>query len=146
MHYLAPLQRHISEQHFERKRNHVQTSKRKMCKTAVVGKLIILCLESENDYHRKCTSFYEHVVQVLHQRSKLYYVSVPNRHQRTRSGSRSRSSSIDEEVDVLPITKSTDEILSAIREHQVVIISGETGSGKSTQIPKMLLKNGYIYY
>ena len=48
-------------------------------------------------------------------------------------------------MDVLPITKSTDEILSAIRDHQVVIISGETGSGKSTQIPKMLLKNGYIY-
>lgn len=115
-----------------------------MYKTAVVGKLIILCLESENDHHRKCVSFYEHVVQVLQQRSKLYYVRVPNRHQRTRSSSRSRSSSIDEEVDDLPITKSTDEILSAIREHQVVIISGETGSGKSTQIPKMLLKNGYI--
>ena len=42
----------------------------------------------------------------------------------------------------LPITARKDEIVRAIEENQVVIISGETGSGKSTQIPKMCLEAG----
>ncbi len=42
----------------------------------------------------------------------------------------------------LPITLKKDEIIYAIRDNQVVIISGETGSGKSTQIPKMCLDAG----
>ena len=42
----------------------------------------------------------------------------------------------------LPITGRADEIAQLIREHQVVVVSGETGSGKSTQLPKLLLKMG----
>lgn len=42
----------------------------------------------------------------------------------------------------LPITARKNEIVSAIRENQVVIIAGETGSGKTTQIPKMCLDAG----
>ena len=42
----------------------------------------------------------------------------------------------------LPITAKKDEIAQAIREHQVVVICGETGSGKSTQIPKICLEIG----
>jgi ATP-dependent helicase HrpA len=42
----------------------------------------------------------------------------------------------------LPITERKDEIVSAIRDHQVVVIAGETGSGKTTQIPKMCLEAG----
>ena len=42
----------------------------------------------------------------------------------------------------LPITAWREEILDAIREHQVVIVAGETGSGKSTQIPKFCLELG----
>ncbi|MBG7603307.1 MAG: ATP-dependent RNA helicase HrpA, partial [Actinobacteria bacterium] len=44
--------------------------------------------------------------------------------------------------DTLPITERHDELLAAIREHQVVIVAGETGSGKSTQIPKLCLEAG----
>ena len=33
--------------------------------------------------------------------------------------------------------------MEAIRDHQVVVIAGATGSGKTTQIPKMLLELGY---
>ena len=40
----------------------------------------------------------------------------------------------------LPITGRREEIVRAIRDNQVVILSGETGSGKSTQIPKMCLQ------
>jgi len=42
----------------------------------------------------------------------------------------------------LPITSRKDEIVAAIRAHQVVVIAGETGSGKTTQIPKMCLEAG----
>ena len=44
--------------------------------------------------------------------------------------------------DVLPITKKKDEIIEAIKNHQVVVITGETGSGKTTQIPKMCIEAG----
>src|SRR5438093_1811789 len=42
----------------------------------------------------------------------------------------------------LPISVRKDEIVAAIRDHQVVVIAGETGSGKTTQIPKMCLEAG----
>ena len=42
----------------------------------------------------------------------------------------------------LPITVKKAEIIDAIRNHPVVIISGETGSGKTTQIPKFCLAAG----
>lgn len=42
----------------------------------------------------------------------------------------------------LPITARKDEIVAAIREHPVVVITGATGSGKSTQLPKMCLEAG----
>jgi len=42
----------------------------------------------------------------------------------------------------LPITAARPEIVNAIRRHPAVIISGETGCGKSTQIPKMCLEAG----
>ncbi|WP_366494699.1 DUF3418 domain-containing protein [Actinomyces sp. oral taxon 181] len=42
----------------------------------------------------------------------------------------------------LPVSARRDEIAQAISQHQVVIISGETGSGKTTQIPKICLHLG----
>src|SRR5215471_7490950 len=40
----------------------------------------------------------------------------------------------------LPITAHKDEIIRTLREHQVLVLAGETGSGKTTQIPKMCLE------
>lgn len=42
----------------------------------------------------------------------------------------------------LPVSDRVDDISEAIRNHQVVIIAGETGSGKTTQIPKICLNHG----
>ncbi|MFH5821303.1 ATP-dependent RNA helicase HrpA [Georgenia sp. AZ-5] len=42
----------------------------------------------------------------------------------------------------LPVSARRDEIAAAIRDHQVVIVAGETGSGKTTQLPKICLELG----
>jgi ATP-dependent helicase HrpA len=42
----------------------------------------------------------------------------------------------------LPIVQRKEEIAAAIRGHQVVVVCGETGSGKSTQLPKICLELG----
>ncbi|EEH64345.1 ATP-dependent helicase HrpA [Gleimia coleocanis DSM 15436] len=42
----------------------------------------------------------------------------------------------------LPVSARKDEIANAIKNHQVVIVSGETGSGKTTQLPKICLQLG----
>ncbi|HLI02224.1 MAG TPA: ATP-dependent RNA helicase HrpA, partial [Acidimicrobiales bacterium] len=42
----------------------------------------------------------------------------------------------------LPVSQRRDEILAAIRDNQVVVVAGETGSGKTTQLPKMCLELG----
>lgn len=51
--------------------------------------------------------------------------------------------------DDLPVSARADDIIKAIREHQVVVVAGETGSGKTTQLPKLCLlagrgRTGYI--
>lgn len=42
----------------------------------------------------------------------------------------------------LPVSQRRDDISAAIRDNQVVIVAGETGSGKTTQLPKILLELG----
>ena len=42
----------------------------------------------------------------------------------------------------LPVSGRRDDILEALRGHQVVVVAGATGSGKTTQLPKMLLELG----
>ena len=44
--------------------------------------------------------------------------------------------------EALPVSQRKDDILEAIRDHQVVIVAGETGSGKTTQLPKICLELG----
>ena len=42
----------------------------------------------------------------------------------------------------LPVSEARNELMAAMSEHQVVVVAGETGSGKTTQLPKMLLELG----
>ncbi|WP_296374067.1 ATP-dependent RNA helicase HrpA [Pseudonocardia sp.] len=44
--------------------------------------------------------------------------------------------------ETLPVSARREDIAAAIRDHQVVIVAGETGSGKTTQIPKICLELG----
>lgn len=55
----------------------------------------------------------------------------------------SQMKSIQEQREYLPIYSVRDELLSVIRENQVTIIVGETGSGKTTQLTQYLYEEGY---
>ena len=44
---------------------------------------------------------------------------------------------------ILPILKFEDKIVETVAENPVVVIIGETGSGKSTQLSQILHRNGY---
>ncbi|XP_056644453.1 pre-mRNA-splicing factor ATP-dependent RNA helicase DHX16 [Diorhabda sublineata] len=50
---------------------------------------------------------------------------------------------IEETKKSLPIYPFKDDLIQAIREHQILIIEGETGSGKTTQIPQYLYEAGF---
>ena len=43
----------------------------------------------------------------------------------------------------LPVYPYRDEFLAAVKDHQILILVGETGSGKTTQIPQYLHEIGY---
>lgn len=42
----------------------------------------------------------------------------------------------------LPVSAKRDDIAQAIKNHQVIVVCGETGSGKTTQLPKICLELG----
>ncbi|KAK9510947.1 hypothetical protein O3M35_005618 [Rhynocoris fuscipes] len=50
---------------------------------------------------------------------------------------------IEETQKSLPVYKYKEGLLAAIEEHQILIVEGETGSGKTTQIPQYLVEAGY---
>jgi len=62
-----------------------------------------------------------------------------SRAQRQQRAARPIAISMD---DALPIAREAEQISGLIRSHQVVVIAGETGSGKTTQLPKLCLAAG----
>jgi len=56
---------------------------------------------------------------------------------------RSTAQTIEETRKSLPIYQFRDDILAAVKEHQVLIVVAETGSGKTTQLPQYLHEAGY---
>ncbi|KAG8448692.1 hypothetical protein GDO86_015677 [Hymenochirus boettgeri] len=62
---------------------------------------------------------------------------------KTLSESEKRKLSIQEVRRSLPVFPYRSDLLQAITEHQILIIEGETGSGKTTQIPQYLHEHGY---
>ena len=52
------------------------------------------------------------------------------------------SESINTSANHLPIFKHKDEIIRKLDKNRIVIISGDTGCGKTTQVPKYILETG----
>ncbi|KAL5723812.1 RNA helicase [Ranunculus cassubicifolius] len=59
------------------------------------------------------------------------------------TGRKTMSQNLQDERKTLPIYAFRDELLQAIQDYQVLVIVGETGSGKTTQIPQYLHEAGY---
>uniref|UniRef100_A0A6Q2ZLN6 RNA helicase n=1 Tax=Esox lucius TaxID=8010 RepID=A0A6Q2ZLN6_ESOLU len=59
------------------------------------------------------------------------------------SGAEVVKQSIQEVRRSLPVFPYREDLLLAIQQHQILIIEGETGSGKTTQIPQYLMESGY---
>ena len=75
----------------------------------------------------------------------LYYCRVrQSPHQRSEENLAARRASVPalKYPEALPITAARQDILAALRGNQVVVVEAETGSGKTTQLPKMLLEIG----
>ena len=53
---------------------------------------------------------------------------------------------IEEDFDVLPVVSYRDELINAIKKNRIIICIGETGSGKTTQIPQFCLDYGTLFY
>jgi ATP-dependent helicase HrpA len=62
---------------------------------------------------------------------------------RTALAARESSQPVIEYPAELPITAHADEIRELLQRHQVVVVAGETGSGKTTQLPKICLEAGF---
>lgn len=54
-----------------------------------------------------------------------------------------RAAKIEASRKTLPVYTMRDDLLQAIEEHQVLVVVGETGSGKTTQLPQFLVDAGY---
>mmetsp|Transcript_25827 Transcript_25827/g.38154 ORF Transcript_25827/g.38154 Transcript_25827/m.38154 type:complete len:954 (-) Transcript_25827:33-2894(-) len=57
-----------------------------------------------------------------------------------------KTKSIREQREYLPIFSVRDELLNVVRENSVLVIVGETGSGKTTQLTQYLMEEGYCEY
>ena len=68
--------------------------------------------------------------------------AVPKQQQANELANKPGARLVIEFPESLPVSGKRDEITAAIAEHQVVIVCGETGSGKTTQLPKILLAMG----
>ena len=61
---------------------------------------------------------------------------------RARRAARAAAQPVIELDEQLPIAREAERIVGLIRDHRVVVIAGETGSGKTTQLPKLCLAAG----
>jgi hypothetical protein len=75
--------------------------------------------------------------------SSLYYVLFPHFQEQVLSVEEKKKLSLQETRRTLPVYAYRDEFIQAVREHQVLIIEGETGSGKTTQLPQYLYEAGF---
>jgi len=81
------------------------------------------------------------VIQTAATNRKLQVHPLPKSDRRVLSINRPKE--VEEARYDLPVTQMEFEVIDAIRNHDVIIICGETGSGKSTQIPQLVYESGF---
>ena len=104
---------------------------------------------SDRNQHNKHGEHREHRSRGERSRRNRHRGSRPDRRRSTWHGYSpdqlaARAASVPALIypEELPVSARRDEIAEAIRDNQVVIVAGETGSGKTTQLPKICLELG----
>lgn len=96
--------------------------------------------------HKKDEKKYELVIDDAIEFTKVFTEAGEMHHEDAQpkiSEQELKKMSIEETRKSLPIYPFREELLKAIADHQVLIVEGETGSGKTTQIPQYLYEDGY---
>lgn len=81
--------------------------------------------------------------EIDYKASSSYLNSVKQNDQQQASSEFTSSKSISEQRRLLPVNAVREDLLTVIRDNQVVVIVGETGSGKTTQLTQYLYEDGY---
>jgi len=101
------------------------------------------CLVRDRHYLQGRCAKWQQLLQADKPASKLAN-AVTEVFERSRAAYDQRAASVPDIKlnEALPVSERADDIRSAIEQHQVVIVAGETGSGKTTQLPKLCLQAG----
>ncbi len=109
---------------------------------AALARQIRDCLSSDRHYFKRQLDYLRRELKSgKNPTEKLNRLAA--RIQRSIAKSQQRGASIPAlKYPDLPVTEKKDEIIQLIKKNQVVIVCGETGSGKTTQLPKICLQAG----
>ena len=114
-------------------------------KAADIGALLTRCMYT--DRHRLHKQWQRLRNQPPEQQDKVQQDKVQQRVQTSIARAQQRAAAMPTiEYPDLPVATRRDQLVAAIKAHQVVIVAGETGSGKTTQLPKMCLEAGRGVY
>lgn len=99
--------------------------------------------KQESDYEYVFEDQIEFIKADLLEGHKYQDMEVEEAEEKEKSAAKSALLQLQEDRRMLPIFPYREELLNAINDHQVLVIVGETGSGKTTQIPQYLHEAGY---
>jgi len=107
-----------------------------------IQSILNTCLIKDRFYLKK--AIYRFKTQKMLKNAQAW-ANLTEKIQKSQQTVKSNLASVPQSIvydDTLPIAEKREDLIELIKQHQVVVIAGETGSGKTTQIPKMCLDAG----